>query len=153
MGHRRRSTIYKLTFDDTHGEELAGLEIRCRGASHDQLFDIALLGGVDFHNLMETGIDSLRRISASFPERMLDWNHEDEDGRPIPCTKEAFLDEDYTFTVPIVQAWVNTIRADPKTGATIALRHEPEPATIPADDLSDLPMTISDDRLYAESEL
>jgi hypothetical protein len=143
MGHRRRSTIYKLTFDDTHGEELAGLEITCRGASHDQLFDIALLGGVDFTNLMATGIESIRRISASFPDRMIDWNHEDEQGRPIPCTKESFFAEDYTFTVPVIEAWVNTIRADPKTGATIALRHESEPVTEPTEDLSDLPMTIS----------
>lgn len=143
MGHRRKATHYKLIFDESHGEELAGLEVLTRGASFNQLFDIAKLGGVDLMNLMETGVDKIRDICESFPDRIIDWNHEDEDGRPIPATKEYFLDEEYTFTLPIVAAWVNTIRADPKNAATIGLHREAPPEEEKPDDLSDLPMAIS----------
>jgi hypothetical protein len=144
MGHRRKSTVYKLTFDDTHGEELAGLEITTRGASHDQLFDIALLGGVDLNNLLESGIDKLRHICRTFPTRIVDWNHEDEDGRPIPATAENFLDEDYTFTIPIVQAWMNTVRTDPKNSATVGVSQVLLPDPELSVNLSDLPMTITE---------
>jgi len=142
MGHRRKSTIYKLTFDDTNGEELAGLEVVTRGASLDQLFDIAKLGNVDLLKLLETGIDELRAIYAGFPSRIVDWNHEDEEGRPIPADAANFFDEDYTFTLPILVAWVNTIRADPKNASTIGLSKEAATSETP-EDLSDLPMTIT----------
>lgn len=142
-GHRRKSVIYTLTFDDSHGEELAGLIIRCRGASHKHLFMIAKLGGVDLTQLMETGIDALNEICESFPSRIIDWNHEDEDGRPIPAIAEYFLDEDYTFTIPIVSAWVNTIRANPKSAATISSMKQSFAEEEAPDDLSDLPMTIT----------
>lgn len=143
MGHRRRSTQYKLTFDDTHGEELAGLEILTRGASLEQLFDVASLGGIDIMNLVGTGLDTARRICATFPDRIVSWNHEDEDGRPIPPTAANFADEDYSFTIPIVAAWMNTIRADPKNARVIGVHQEaPSESEIPPVDLSGLPMTI-----------
>lgn len=128
-------------FDDTHGEELSGLEVQCRGASHDQLFDIAQLGGVSLADLMANvtgGMDQIRRICASFPDRMLEWNHEEEDGTPIPCTRQSFFDEDYTFTLPIVMAWVNTIRVDAKTGDTVSSSNQT--FTESDVDLTDLPM-------------
>lgn len=142
MGHRRKSTVYKLIFDETHGEELAGLEVIARGASLGQLFDIAKLGNVDLTALLESGIEKLRGIYDGFPSRIVDWNHEDEDGRPIPATAENFFDEDYAFTLPILIAWMHTIRGDPKNASTIGLRNEPLSTDMSADDLSDLPMTI-----------
>lgn len=153
MGKRRVTTVYKLSFDETMGEELAGLEIATRGATMDQIMDIAHLGGVDFTNLMESGIEQLRGILHSFPDRIVDWNYEDEKGRPIPATKENFLDEDYTFTQPVLMAWMNLIRSDPKNAAALDAAKPPPPAEETPDDLSDLPMTISDGRLYKESEL
>ena len=155
MGHRRNATTYTLKFDDTHGEELAGLEITCRGASHDQLFDIANLGGVSVAELLSGGIDKIRALCESFPGRMIDWNHETEDGVPLPATKEVFLDEDYTFTIPVVMAWVNTIRARPKSGEVISSARHTLTEEEPSEDLSDLPMTvvIPDGQLYAEAEL
>lgn len=144
VGHRRWSTVYKLTFDDTHGEELTGLEVTTRGASLGQLFDIAKLGKVDLHELLETGIDDLRGIYESFPSRIIDWNHQDEDGRPIPADSAHFYDEDYTFTLPVLVAWLHTIRADPKNASTIGLNQAPAEPDKSADDLSDLPMTITE---------
>lgn len=143
MGHRRKSTIYKLTFDESHGEELAGLEVVARGASLGQLFDIAKLGNVDLLALLETGIDELRGIYEGFPSRLIDWNHEDEEGRPVSATAENFFDEDYSLTLPIVVAWVNTIRADPKNAETIGLKRTIESDGRAPEDLSDLPMSIT----------
>lgn len=146
MGHRRKSTTYKLTFDDTHGEELAGLEVITRGASHDQLFDIVKLGGITLDELLSHGIDRIRALCESFPSRMVDWNHEDENGAPIPCTAAAFLAEDYTFTIPIVLAWVNTVRAQPKSGDVVSSGRQTIIAAGAEDgqeDLADLPMNIN----------
>lgn len=144
MGHRRNSTVYKLVFDESHGDELTGLEVIARGASLSQLFDIAKLGNVDLMELLESGIDKLRGIYEGFPSRLIDWNHEDEEGRPVPATAENFFDEDYTLTLPILVAWVNTIRADPKNAQTIGLNSRVVESDGRApEDLSDLPMTIT----------
>jgi hypothetical protein len=143
MGHRRKSTIYKLMFDDSHGEELSGLEITCRGASHDQLFDIASLSNIDLENLVGPGLDKIRALCHSFPDRIIDWNHEDEDGTPLAATVESFLDEDYSFTLPIVIAWVNTIRANPKSASMVSSTKQTFTDEQTPEDLSDLPMTIA----------
>jgi len=142
-GHRRNSTTYTLTFDESHGEELEGLIVECRGASHQQLFEIARLGNFDLHNLMTEGIDALAALCQTFPDRIIDWNHQDEEGRPIPPTLEAFLDEDYTFSLPIVTAWVNTVRANPKNATTISSIQQRFAEEAAPADLSDLPMHIS----------
>lgn len=143
MGHRRKSTLYKLTFDASMGEELDGLEIVTRGATMDQILDIAMLGGVDFTNLMATGVDKLRGILHSFPDRIMDWNHETEEGAPIPATRENFLDEDYTFTQPVLIAWMDLIRADPKNASALAGAEPSEAPERQSEDLSDLPMSIT----------
>lgn len=95
MGYKRNPKIYKLVFDDT--TDYPGLEVQVRTLSMGQL--IGVWAG------KSTSADTF----DLFAERLVGWNLEDEDGRPVPVTREALLAEDDDMVQAIVKRWIQEV--------------------------------------------
>ena len=127
MGYQRNKT-YTLTFES---EDLAGLEIKARGASIAVLTYAASLAEVldnldSAPNAEKRGqISELLRVFAGCPDgcdwdhslalgepgqhftsRIKEWNFEDEDGEPLPPTYRNFAAQDYDLQMPVIVAWI-----------------------------------------------
>jgi hypothetical protein len=144
MGHQRTRKQYKLTFEAP--DHMVGLEVICRGPTRRQLFQIAALGDVDLDSLQGQGVEQLDQLCQQFGDRIIAWNHEDEDGNPLPPTGAVLDDEDPDFTLALVRAWMMTCMGT--TPDARVEEHAPTPAqfegqTSLEDLLLDLPMTVS----------
>jgi hypothetical protein len=109
MGHKRNRKMYKLTFDAP--EHMVGLEVIVRGPTRRQLFQIAKLGKTDLDDLASAGDDSIEQLDQLCNDmggRIIEWNHEDEEGNPLPATAAVLDEEDPDFTLPLVRAWMLT---------------------------------------------
>lgn len=145
-GHRRQRQEYKLTFEKP--DHMVGLEVICRGPTRRQLFMIAKLGNVDLDSLSADSIEVLDLLASEFGDRIIEWNHQDEEGNDLPPTSATLDDEDWEFTMPLVRAWMLTIQgALPAVGDRDAAvnQHPREKAQFPGqttieDQLADLPM-------------
>jgi hypothetical protein len=130
MGYKRNKT-YTLTFE---AEDLAGLEIKARGASVGVMMYAAALAEV-LDNLdaapnaeERRKIEELIRVFAGCPDgcdwdhsdalgeagqhftsRIKEWNFEDEDGAPLSPTYRNFASQDMDLTMPVIMAWINGV--------------------------------------------
>ena len=105
--HRRERRTYRLTFEQP--DHMVGLEVICRGPTRRQLFMITRLGYIDINDLDEESIQQLDVLCDEFAERIIEWNHADEAGQPLPATKATLDEEDWQFTFPLVQGWMLTV--------------------------------------------
>lgn len=109
MAHKRTRKQYRLTFEAP--EHMVGLEVVCWGPTRGQLFRIAKLGTLDLDDLPSLGdeaIAQLDQLCHDMGDRMVDWNHQDEDGNPLPANAASLDDEDPDFSIPLVRAWMMT---------------------------------------------
>lgn len=108
MGYRRKRKVYVLKFEDP---ELAELEVRAEGASVEQLMDLMDLarfgaGGAKF------GIEDMKEIKGLFDlfaSKLISWNLETEDGKPVPATAQGLGDQDMDLAMDLVMAWVGAV--------------------------------------------
>lgn len=130
MGYRRNKT-YTLTFES---EDLAGLEIKARGASVGVMMYAAEVAGVldgltaapnaeqrrqvDELIRLFAGcpagcdmdhVDALGESGRHFTTRIKEWNFEDEDGEPLDPTYRAFSSQDMELTMPVILAWIHGV--------------------------------------------
>ena len=101
MGYRRQPTVYRLIF-----QEYEGLEVMARSVSVEELLKITGLA-----NQMTSKPDNkqVEALFGFFAKRLVSWNLEDEDGKPVPATLKGLLGEELGFILNIVQAWVRAI--------------------------------------------
>jgi hypothetical protein len=99
-GYVRKKT-YSLYFTD---EQFEGLAIEARSGTVDEFAEVGSLLTTDVDSMKE----SLANVKAAhdiiFP-KLQRWNLQDEDGTPIPLTREAFDEQDKEFVEGIVYAW------------------------------------------------
>ena len=131
MGYRRNKE-YVLAFED---DDLAGLEIRARGASVQlltrglALADVArnmtgaptpaerqalnellmIFGGCP----SACSLDHADNLGQHYKSRMISWNFEDDNGEPLAPTAENFLDQDMDVTFAVVMAWIEEVGGTP----------------------------------------
>ena len=111
---RRNPNVYTLEFDDSNPEEIAGLVVRTKGPTLSQLFEIAELGKIDLKDMTTEGLAAIKKLTLEFPDRIIAWNYETEEGVPLPPTADIFCAEEWTFTLPVVQAWMQCALKDPR---------------------------------------
>lgn len=101
MGYRRQPTVYKLIF-----QEYEGLEVTARSVSVEELLKITGLA-----SQMTTKPDDkqVSELFGWFGKRLVSWNLEDEDGKPVPATLNGLLAQEMGFVLKIIQAWVRAI--------------------------------------------
>lgn len=101
MGYKRNPKIYKLVFgDDT---DYAGLEVQVKTITMGQL--LAMRSG----KTSDDDKDNIRVSVELLAERIVEWNLEDEHGKPVPPTLDAMLEEDDDFIFAIINRWTDAV--------------------------------------------
>lgn len=121
MGYRREPTIYHLTF-----EEHPGLEVFARSVSIEEYLSIAKLAD---QMTTKPGEEQIKELFTWFAKRLVKWNVEDEDGKPVPPTVKSLMGEELGFAMKLVMAWVNKVVgvSAPLPTASVAGASSPDP--------------------------
>lgn len=110
MGFRKIPTIYTLEFDDV--EPLKGFVVRMRGLKIGRMRKVLALMGDDSSD--ESSIDG---IVNELIANTVSWNLEDENGDPVPVTRETFDDLELDDVMAISHKWLDAITGpDPELG-------------------------------------
>lgn len=94
MGYRAQRRTYPLSL----GEEFAGLEATVSSVSIGEYLTLAGFTGENVP--VSYAIDQ-------FCANLIDWNLEDEEGKPIPVT--AAKDQDKELILALTSAWVGSL--------------------------------------------
>jgi hypothetical protein len=99
VGYKRNPKIYNLVFDET--TDHPGLEVQVRTITMGQLVKVwSNEGG---------SVDTFEM----FVDRLVSWNLEDENGTPVPTTREAVEAEDDDLIMAITRKWSQTVMGVP----------------------------------------
>lgn len=102
MGHKRQRKTLSLKFEDE-----PGLEILARSCTVRKfLWALKVADKMTAGNLPEEEVED---FAAWFAERIISWNLEDDDGKPIPVSADYLLDEDIDWAAKVVMGWVSGI--------------------------------------------
>jgi hypothetical protein len=101
VGYKRNPKIYQLTFDET--TDYPGLEVQVRTLTMGQLLSVWTAEG---------GAGSARTFEL-FMDRLVSWNLEDEQGLPVPITREAVEAEDDDLVNAIIKRWTDAVLGVP----------------------------------------
>lgn len=96
-------TTYKLVFDE---EDYAGLVIRVRGTTLDELFEMDdAQDAINDATTTQAGRAAIRARDALFVDKVIEWNIEDN-GAPVPCTVESLSATlEAPFRRHVVETW------------------------------------------------
>ncbi|MEU2402818.1 hypothetical protein ABZ609_00530 [Streptomyces rubiginosohelvolus] len=133
MGYRKQPKPLILTFEND--EELAGLEVHVRRKSLGEYLEIV--------GLAESDIDGpvLVRQLEEFARSLISWNLEEEDGTPVPPSRDAVFAQDKDLMLKIATRWLERLEGvvdAPLPESSPAGEPSPE-ASIPMEPLSDHP--------------
>jgi hypothetical protein len=101
VGYRRQPTIYHLTFED-----YPGLEVFAKSVSVEEYLAVAKLADA---MTSKPGEEQVKELFGWFAKRLVKWNLEEEDGKPVPATLKGLLGEELLFGYRIVMSWVNQV--------------------------------------------
>lgn len=139
MGYRRQPTVYRLVF-----KEYEGLEVTARSVSVEELLKIT---GVASQMTSRPDDKQVGELFGFFASRLVSWNLEDEDGKPVPATLKGLMGEELGFMLNIIQAWVRAITGvSPPLppGSSAGAGATKGPDTGPRDPMeTSIPMTVS----------
>jgi hypothetical protein len=110
-GFRRKRRTIKIIFQG----DLDGLEITAYSVSMDTFLEFEELSNRYFGG--KTGkdekasmaIQSFRRMLDMFAGVLVSWNLEDEDGEPVPATREELGREDPGFVFDVIVKWMEAV--------------------------------------------
>lgn len=91
MGFKVPKKTFRLVFED---EDYAGAEIVCRSVKLSELFEIT--------GMSDKPKEMFRRFGD---EVVVEWNLEDDDGKPLPADGEGMLAQPVEFSNVLVKAW------------------------------------------------
>ena len=125
MGYRREPTIYHLTFT-----AYPGLEVDAKSVSVDEYLKVAALA-----DEMQARPDEkqVQELFAWFAKRLVRWNLEDEDGKPVPPTVKGLMSQELPFVMSIVMAWVNKVVGVPAPLRNASGAGAPSPGANPVE--------------------
>jgi hypothetical protein len=100
VGYRKKPKLIELRFPGD--PEYDGLEVTLRGQSLGGFLELMGIGDVDKSALA----DQLER----FADNLISWNLEDEDGTPVPTTREVVYAQDQDFMLRLATDWVEALQ-------------------------------------------
>lgn len=102
MGYRHQIPRVVVTFEEGH--DYHGCEVTLRRLKVGEWLDITGLGGDD-----EPGVRHIGDQLKTMADKLVAWNLEDDEGRPVPTTVEAVLDQDRDLMLAILGSWLDTL--------------------------------------------
>lgn len=96
MGYVEETTYIDLRFPGKR----AGLEIRVREPSTEEW-------ETDILPLLAHAKDDPHKFTDVFCKMLHTWNLENEDGSPVPLTREGFRSKNIRFTGLVLRGWIN----------------------------------------------
>ncbi len=108
MGYRRELKRYVLKFED---EEFSGFECVCGSLSVDEFLELNALAG----EMMSSNpdVEEVGRLFNLLSEKIVRWNLEDDEGKPIAHGPEDLRAQDIDFIVAILMAWLDGMSVVP----------------------------------------
>lgn len=100
MGYKRKITSYHLVFDG----DMAGFECKVKGVSMDRYLEL-----IRMQEDTEKGAELIEALA----DNLTWWNLEEDDGTPVPVSRDAVLAEDSDFVVRIFDQWMKAIGSVP----------------------------------------
>lgn len=100
MGYTAKLKTYLVRFDEGH--EFHGAEARLRGMTYGEWEFAAGLDGGD-------GDPNAAATIGRFVDHLIEWNLEDEDGKPLPTTMDAVRNLDKGLVAALNNAWISTL--------------------------------------------
>lgn len=139
MGYRRKQRSYHLVFEQG---PLTGFEMKTKVPGLDQIDAITDMVTIDLSSGRPTKEDvaKLRTFCEAMATCITEWNLEDDDGSPVPCTQVNLLAQDIEFLLPLAMGWLDALNS-----ADLASSLNPEPAELSEADeewLAGLPMKL-----------
>ncbi len=114
MGHKVVRTVYKLRFEDG---PLAGSVIRGRSISTDGFLEIARLQEAARAESAAGNTGAQLAATEALFDRiaavLVDWDLEEEDGTPIPCTRAGLGILEPSMTGSLIDAWMEAVQGVP----------------------------------------
>ncbi len=106
--------------------EYAGAEVRCS-------LDVPMRTLLTFKRMAGGEVDQVERGYELFGKQMLiDWNLEDDEGQPIPCSTDHFMEQPLAFLNAVTAQWIEAVTGVPKdsnetsaNGSTLAAASVP----------------------------
>ena len=105
MGFRREPTLYRLHFEDP---EFEGLEVL---AGTLPLKDLLAINKMAKSEDPEDQMNMFRK----FARALVEWNLEDDKGKPVPATFDGLLSQDVGFVNEIIRAWMEAVSNVPNS--------------------------------------
>lgn len=134
MGFVPKKKPIILTFPGD--DDLDGLEVHVRGKSLGEYLEIVGLTASDIDG------PALVRQLEEFAKSLISWNLEEEDGTPVPATRDAVFAQDKDLMLKVATKWFQRLEGgvdDPLPQSSPD--GEPSPAaSIPMEPLSDHPL-------------
>lgn len=97
MGFKRKRKLYKLTFADP---DMDGLQVTMHAIPVGVVLEL---------QAASEKTDGNARLFEIMSEALVEWNLENEDGTPVPATKEGVMTQDMDFVMAIITSWTEAI--------------------------------------------
>lgn len=138
MGYRPQRQLIKLDFSET---EHAGLEITTKRISVDGL--LSFVGLIDKAEQFDSkafkpeDLEIVEDLFGRFAAVLVSWNVEDDDGQPVPATREGLGTQDFGFVLFIISTWFMSMsQAPPPLPSGSKPGGPPPEASLPMEALS-----------------
>jgi hypothetical protein len=101
MAYKRGSKVYELDFE---GTDLDGLHVKAKSMSLGAFADLMAI--FDEGGLTRENLDA---IFDGFSNVLLEWDVEDEEGNPVPATRDGLYSLDLPEAQAIIEAWRDAV--------------------------------------------
>lgn len=97
-------TIYTLAFEDP---DYAGMEVKTKSLSVGEMIKASALMALSDDSLpAEQKLAHMGEAFDLFSKALLSWNLEEEDGTPVPCTRDGMDTLEMPMISGLITAWV-----------------------------------------------
>lgn len=114
MGYKHQPKLYRLTF-----EEHPGLEVVTKSISVGRMTKLMGMAArlqdkdLDVEDLTEEDAEAVEALFDGFAKALKSWNLEDEEGTPVPATREGVFDADFEFVFSLIGNWIEAVAGTP----------------------------------------
>jgi hypothetical protein len=104
VGYRPPSQKFKIEY--APGHDLHGLELTVKQGNMGIAMRVAKLSKLrSDKNMSPENIAMIDEAFDAFASILVSWNVEDDDGNPVPATKDGLYSLDFEFLATVMTAW------------------------------------------------